>query len=125
MKMLVTAIGTIAPPIKIDRRQHKASFTLKVDSDRFFVATVGLDQYEKMKELAEGEIEIKVLVLGYAFSYRSNKCGTHHVGIQPIILIPCEDYSELMDLQEIVNQWFLASLLHMGGKELNFPTQSK
>lgn len=122
MKMLVTVIGTITPPIKIDRQQHKASFTLKVDSDRFFVATLGLDHYEKMKELAEDGTEIKALVLGYAFSYRSNKCGTHHVGIQPIILIPCEDYSELMDLQEIVKQWFLASLLNMGGKELNFPT---
>lgn len=125
MKMLVTVIGTITPPIKIDRKQHKASFTLKVDSDRFFVATVGLDHYEKMKELTEDGTEIKVLLLGYAFSYRSNKCGTHHVGIQPIILIPCEDYTELMDLQEIVKQWFLASLLNMGGKELNFPTQPK
>lgn len=113
MKMLVTAIGTIAPPVKIDSKRHRATFTLRVDRDRYFVATIGLDQYLKMKEFDQ-EAQTQFLILGYAFSYRSNKCGSHHFGIEPIVFVPCEDYNDLINLQDIVSQWFLASLLHMG-----------
>lgn len=117
MKMLVTAIGTVEPPIKIDRLQHRATFTLKVDDDRFFVSTLGLDQYRRMQAGADQNGRMRLLVMGFAFSYRSNRCGQHHVGIEPIILIDVREYSDLIDMQDIFAQWFLASLLAMNGRE--------
>lgn len=117
MKMLVTAVGVVAPPIRVNKRKRQATFTIKVDNDRFFITTVGLEHYERMKEFAENKESPKVMVLGHAFSYRSRKCGTHHVGIQPIILVPFEDYSEVLAMQDIVSQWFLASLLSLNRPE--------
>lgn len=114
MKMLVTAIGTVEPPIKIDKKLHRASFTLKVDNDRFFVSTLGLDQYRRMQAGADNG-KMRLLIMGYAFSYRSSKCGQHHVGLEPILLIDAREYSDLIDMQDIFSQWFLASLLAMTG----------
>ncbi len=37
MKMLVAAVGTVAPPIRIDKKHQSASFTLAVDADRFIL----------------------------------------------------------------------------------------
>jgi hypothetical protein len=33
MKMLVAAVGTVIPPVRIDEQRQSASFTLKVDED--------------------------------------------------------------------------------------------
>lgn len=117
MKMLVAVIGTVEPPIRIDRLRHQATFTLKVSDNRFFVSTLGLDQYRRMEARADQKGRTRLLVVGYAFSYRSNRCGQHHVGIEPIILVGAHEYSELIDLQEIFSQWFQASLLAMNGRD--------
>jgi hypothetical protein len=112
-------VGTVIPPIRVDNRRQSASFTLKVDDDRFFVATVGLGQYERMSA-AQGSANLQLLVLGFAYSYRSHKCGQHHVGIEPLILVSLADVpgDELDHLQEIAAQWFAASLLTLNDKSL-------
>ncbi len=120
MRMLVAAVGTVAPPIRIDKKRQSASFTLAVDADRFFVATVGLEQYDRMNA-ARGSDNIQLLVLGYAYSFTSrNKCGKHHVGIKPLILTPLVDLpgAELARLQDLAAQWFAASLLTLNDKSL-------
>lgn len=119
MKMLVAAVGTVTLPIRVNERRQSVSFTLKVDDDRFFVATVGLGQYERMSA-AQDSANLQLLVLGFAYSYRSHKCGQHHVGIEPLILVSLADVptNELDHLQEIAAQWFAASLLTLNDKSL-------
>jgi hypothetical protein len=90
-----------------------------VDDDRFFVATVGLGQYERM-QAARDKANIQMLILGFAYSFRSHKCGQHHVGLEPLILVPLADLpgDELDHLQEIAAQWFATSLLTLNEKPL-------
>lgn len=117
--MLVAAVGEVIPPIRIDNGRQTVSFTFKVDDDRFFVATVGLGQYERMSA-AQGSTRLQLLVLGYAYSYRSRKCGQHHVGIEPLVLVALDEVpgDELARLQDIAAQWFAASLLTLNDKSL-------
>ncbi len=119
MKMLVAAVGTVVPPIRIDKKRKSASFTLAVDADRFFVATVGLEQYERMNA-ARGSANMQLLILGDAYSFISRRCGKHHVGIKPLILTPLVDVpgTELARLQDVAAQWFAASLLTLNDKSL-------
>lgn len=112
MKMLVAAVGEVIPPVRVDDKRQVVTFTLRVDDDRFFVATVGLGQYERMQATPD-QARSQVLILGFAYSFRSHKCGQHHVGIEPLILVSLEEVpgDQLDRLQEIAAQWFAASLL--------------
>lgn len=119
MKMLVAAVGTVIPPLRVNAQRQIVTFTLKVDDDRFLVTTVGLGQYERM-QAAQDTDNVQVLLLGYTYSYRSHKCGQHHVGIEPLILVTLQDVpgAELARLQDIAAQWFAASLLTLHDKSL-------
>ena len=72
--MLVAAVGTVIPPLRVNAQRQIVTFTLKVDDDRFLVTTVGLGQYERM-QAAQDTDNVQVLLLGYTYSYRSHKCG--------------------------------------------------
>lgn len=119
MKMLVAAVGEVIPPVRVDNQRQVVTFTLRVDDDRFFVTTVGLGQYERMRATRETD-HIQLLILGFAYSFRSHKCGQHHVGLEPLILVSLADVpgDELDHLQDIAAQWFAASLLTLNEKPL-------
>lgn len=119
MKMLVAAVGEVIPPVRVDDKRQVVTFTLRVDDDRFFVATVGLGQYERMQTTPD-QARSQVLILGFAYSFRSHKCGQHHVGIEPLILAPLAEGpgEDLERLQEIAAQWFGASLIALNYKPL-------
>lgn len=118
MKALFLAVGTAALPLRVDRQRLNITFTLRVDDDRFFITTVGWDQYQRLTEHVQREnchtaAAIKLLVLGYTFTFRSNKCGQHHVGVKPIVLMPFDDKTELLDVQDLLSQIFLQSVISM------------
>jgi hypothetical protein len=111
--MLVAGVGTVDPPIRIDEQKQIATFTLKVDDDRYFISTIGIGQFERMAE--SPDIPHKMFVMGYTFTFKNKKCGNHHVGINPLILHPLEGLSQadLELFQNIASQWFTAALLNL------------
>lgn len=105
MKMLVAAVGTIQAPLKINQEKQTITFTLRVNSHRYLVSMVDLEQFRRLIDYTIDHKDFQVFLLGRAFSFWSHKCGQHHTGIEPILLVPFEDVSET-NFQEIVHQWF-------------------
>jgi len=117
VKMLVAVVGTVINSSVKEVKGHAYSFNLKPvgePEDIYHVISLGPGQRQMIADLLENFDKIDLVLLGYGFTYRSNKCNQHHFTVKPIFIVPLNDYDAMDSLHDVIAQWFLASLLANG-----------
>ena len=80
--------GQISSNFRIDKKDASTQFSLKASSGVFFIKTYGLENSRLCEGLKRGQI---VNIIGELHSFVFKRCGSHHVYIKALTVIPDDD----------------------------------
>jgi hypothetical protein len=128
MKMIVGVVGTVIRSSVKPGKGRSLVFNLKPleEDDIYHVITLGPGQRQMLSDLLADREKVDLIVMGYAFTYRSRDCNKHHLSVKPIFILPLDSYDRLDALPDIISQWFISSLLANGRQKatITAPTSS-